>query len=69
MEPAAAITLAAVKTDVESGRLRGDKRVVCCLTGSGFKDSAGLNAAMEKLNIQKISVDDILQVTDGEQSA
>jgi threonine synthase len=66
VEPAAAITLAAVTADLASGRLRGDERVVCCLTGSGFKDSAGLSAAMEKLNIPRISVDDILQVTDRE---
>lgn len=39
VEPAAAITLAAVRADRAAGRLRTGERVVCWLTGSGFKDA------------------------------
>ena len=42
VEPAAAITWAAVKADLEAGRLTGDETVVCVLTGIGFKDSKAI---------------------------
>src|SRR5258706_2111351 len=38
-EPAAAITMAGLRADLAPGRLRGDERVVCLLTGIGFKDA------------------------------
>jgi len=67
VEPAAAITLAAVKSDLASGRLRGNEILVCCLTGSGFKDGAGLQAALERLSLPLIAADDILQINSGDQ--
>lgn len=39
VEPAAAIALAAVQADIKTGRLRGTEKVVCILTGIGFKDA------------------------------
>jgi threonine synthase len=38
VEPAAATTIAALKTLVADGRIRPNHRVVCLLTGSGLKD-------------------------------
>ena len=42
VEPAAAITWAAVKRDMAEGRLTGGENVVCVLTGIGFKDSKAI---------------------------
>jgi threonine synthase len=63
VEPAAAITLAALRADLASGRLRGDERVVCLLTGVGFKDASALQRMAEGRAVQPIKVDDILQIT------
>jgi threonine synthase len=62
VEPAAAITLAALRADLSSGRLRGDEQVVCLLTGIGFKDANGLERMVETRVVQPIKVDDILQI-------
>ena len=62
VEPAAAITLAALRADLASGRLRGDERVVCLLTGVGFKDASALQRMAEGRAVQPITVDDILQI-------
>jgi threonine synthase len=40
VEPAAATTLAAVKQLVAAGTILRDDRVLCILTGHGFKDTA-----------------------------
>ncbi len=62
VEPAAAITLAALRADRASGRLRGDERVVCLLTGVGFKDASALQRMAEGRAVQPIKVEDILQI-------
>jgi len=62
VEPAAAITLAALRADLTSGRLRGDERVVCLLTGVGFKDASALQRMAEGRAVQPIKVGDILQI-------
>lgn len=59
VEPAAAITLAAVRKDRQSGRLGGDERVACWLTGSGFKDTAALEQMAQQRAVQRISAADI----------
>lgn len=63
VEPAAAITLAAVKADLAAGRLRGDERVVCWLTGAGFKDAAALERMVANRPVPLISADDILELS------
>src|SRR6266542_4582249 len=65
VEPAAAITLAALRADRASGRLRGDERVVCLLTGVGFKDASALQRMAEGRAVQPIKVEDILDIGDG----
>ena len=47
VEPAAAIAWAAVKADLAAGRLQGGERVVCVLTGIGFKDSKAIQLMTE----------------------
>ncbi|MCB0116834.1 MAG: pyridoxal-phosphate dependent enzyme [Caldilineaceae bacterium] len=50
VEPASAITLAALRADRAAGRLRSDERVACWLTGTGFKDATALqNMVAEKV--------------------
>lgn len=60
VEPASAITLAAVAADRAAGRLRGDERVVCILTGSGFKDAQALQRMVENVPMPLIEAGDIL---------
>jgi threonine synthase len=62
VEPAAAITLAGLRADLIAGRLRGGERVVCLLTGVGFKDAGALQHMVERRTVQPIKVDDILQI-------
>jgi threonine synthase len=59
-EPAAAITLAALRADLASGRLRGGERVVCLLTGVGFKDAGALQRMAEGRAVQPIRSEEIL---------
>ncbi len=61
-EPAAAITLAGVRADRAAGRLRGDERVVCLLTGIGFKDANALQQMVESRTVQTIKVEEILGI-------
>ncbi len=61
-EPAAAITLAGLRADVAAGRLRGHERVVCLLTGSGFKDASALQRMAERRAVQPITADDIVHI-------
>ena len=62
VEPAAAITVAAVKSDLEQGRLRGNERVVCLLTGVGFKDTNAVQRMTADYAIRRINAEDILTV-------
>jgi threonine synthase len=59
VEPAAAITTAAVELDRASGRLRGDELVVCILTGIGFKVMDAVQNATAGVEIPLIECDDI----------
>ena len=68
VEPAAAITLAAVRADRASGRLQGHERVACWLTGSGFKDATAVQRMSEGRTITPIRAADILALL-GEQSS
>jgi threonine synthase len=62
VEPAAAISLAGVLADREAGRLKGDERVVCVLTGVGFKDANALQRMVENVPMPMIKAEDILQL-------
>ncbi len=63
VEPAAAITLAAVRADRAVGRLRGDETVACWLTGTGFKDAAAVQRMAAERTVDLIEVEQILQLT------
>ena len=63
VEPAAAITWAAVKVDLAAGRLRGDENVVCILTGIGFKDSKAVENMTADRPLHMITADEILRIT------
>jgi threonine synthase len=60
VEPASAISLAAVMADRAAGRLRGDERVVCILTGNGFKDALALQRMVEHVPMPLIESSNIL---------
>ncbi len=65
VEPAAAISLAGVAADRAAGRLRGDERIVCILTGVGFKDVTAVQRMVENVKMPLITADDILQLAKG----
>ena len=60
VEPAAAITLAAIRADHADGRLREAERVACWLTGSGFKDAAAVERMVAGRTVQTITAAEIL---------
>ncbi len=62
VEPAAAITWAAVQADVEQGRLHGHEQVVCLLTGTGFKDMQAVHNMVANRNVPAITAEDILSL-------
>ncbi len=62
VEPAAAITLAALHADRNNGRLRGDERVACWLTGIGFKDSNAVQRMVEQRTVAVIRAAEILHL-------
>jgi threonine synthase len=62
VEPAAAITLAAVRADRAKGRLQGHERVACWLTGIGFKDANAVQRMIEQRTVQLIRAEDILLI-------
>ena len=62
VEPAAAITWAAVKADLAAGRLKGDEKVVCVLTGIGFKDSKAIGLMTDDKNVPLVDVDEIMRL-------
>jgi threonine synthase len=62
VEPAAAIALAGLRADLAGGRLHGGERVVCLLTGVGFKDANAVQRMVESRAVQPINVDDILKI-------
>lgn len=60
VEPASAITLAAVQHEVANGNLKSNASIVCILTGTGFKDAAAVNRMVEHKPIDMIKAEDIL---------
>lgn len=63
VEPAAAITWAAVQADKAQGRLSDDEKVVCVLTGIGFKDMNAIRNMVAERSVPLITADDILSIT------
>lgn len=59
-EPAGATSVAGLKKALAEGVLRGDERVVCVITGHGFKDAASLPDPQERVPL--IELDEIEQV-------
>lgn len=60
VEPASAITWAAVQIDKAQGRLTGSEKVVCVLTGIGFKDMNAIQNMVAEHTVPLITADDIL---------
>jgi threonine synthase len=52
VEPAAVVSVTALRSLVEEGRIKPHERVVCLLTGAGFKDSTLAAAQAEALSGQ-----------------
>ena len=48
VEPAGALAVAGLIADVAAGSITSDERIVCVLTGSGFKDRAALERLAEQ---------------------
>lgn len=61
VEPAAAISLAGVRADVAAGRLQGNERVACLLTGVGFKDAGAVQQMTADKELPQITADSILE--------
>lgn len=62
VEPAAAITAAAVEMDMAAGRLKGDETVVCLLTGIGFKVMDAVNNLIAGVEIPLIEAGEIIKL-------
>src|SRR5262245_32419987 len=62
VEPAAAIPLAGLRADLAAGRLSNGARVVCLLTGVGFKDAGAMQRMAEERVVQPIKAEDILKI-------
>ncbi len=62
VEPAAAVTWAAIKADRQRGRLKSEDVVVAVLTGVGFKDSAAVQRMTEHVELPLIEAEEILTV-------
>jgi threonine synthase len=52
VEPAAVVSVTALRSLVEQGRIKPQERVVCLLTGAGFKDSKLAAAQAEAISSQ-----------------
>jgi threonine synthase len=52
VEPAAVVSVTALRSLVEQGWIKPDERVVCLLTGTGFKDSKLAEAEAEAISRQ-----------------
>lgn len=64
VEPAAAITLAAVRADRAIGRLNANERVACWLTGTGFKDAAALQNMVAGKEVKMVRAEEIMKIDD-----
>ncbi|MDQ7027090.1 MAG: threonine synthase [Anaerolineae bacterium] len=60
VEPASAITWAAVQADKAQGRLTGDEKVICVLSGIGFKDMTAIKNMVAEHSVPLITADEIL---------
>lgn len=68
VEPAAAVTLAAIRADLAAGQLQGNERVVCILTGIGFKDTAAVQRMVADRPVTQMTADAILTMAEGDRS-
>ena len=64
VEPAAAVTWAAVEADLREGRLSGGESIACILTGIGFKDSAAIERMTADTALPLIDAAQILEFGD-----
>jgi threonine synthase len=62
VEPAAAVTLAGLRADSAAKRWSSSARVVCLLTGVGFKDALALQRLAEQRTVLPIRAEDILDI-------
>lgn len=69
VEPASAITPAAVRADRAAGRLDGSERVACILTGIGFKDANALQQMVADVPLPMIQAKAILDLAQRESGA
>ncbi|HEX7008715.1 MAG TPA: pyridoxal-phosphate dependent enzyme [Phycisphaeraceae bacterium] len=58
-EPAGAVATAAVYKAAQAGRLAPDARIVCLVTGSGFKDPLSIDRMTADASCPLIEVDDL----------
>jgi threonine synthase len=66
VEPASAITWAAVQADIAKGRLQGHEKVVCILTGIGFKDMDAVHKMVAEYPVPLVTAEDILNHAESE---
>lgn len=57
VEPAGATAVAGVRQALDEGRLDRDQRVVCILTGHGFKDSAREREVADDHAVREVSIE------------
>lgn len=58
-EPAAAVSLAGALQAVETGEIERSSRIVCLVTGSGFKDTASVERMLATQTCPLLDVDDL----------
>ncbi|MBI1295034.1 pyridoxal-phosphate dependent enzyme [bacterium] len=64
VEPAAAITVAALRADRAAGRLSGEERIACWLTGTGFKDATALQNMVAEKTVAMMRAEEIVMIDD-----
>jgi len=67
VEPASAVTWAAVQADIAEGRLLGHEKVVCLLTGIGFKDMDAVHNMVADYSVPIVASEYILRHAESEQ--
>ncbi len=60
-EPAGAVALAGAAQAIASGEIGSGERVVCIVTGSGFKDSAAAEAMIADTSCPLVSADELFE--------
>lgn len=66
IEPASAVTWAAVQSDIQQGRLQGHEKVVCILSGIGFKDMDAVHNMVAESTVPMVTAQDILSHAESE---